>query len=219
MPSKKHDHLHTLPITDRYPDEVWSAMNFAARAHEHQIRKMSGSHYIVHPYGVLEIVRTVTNDVEIQMAAILHDTVEDTSTTLDDIADEFTPRTAALVRGVTKDDAIDGWRERNQAYLDYLGSEAEDGSVMIALADKIHNISDMIESFGLYGDAMWEKFSAKGNDQLWWYNSVLAIGQERLPDCPLNYKLEKLIEIFRARVVGSQARIATTFLAKYSTIS
>lgn len=209
MPNSKHDHLHTLPITERYPDDVWRAMNFAAAAHEHQIRKMSGSHYIVHPYGVLEIVRTVTDDVEVQMAAILHDTVEDTDTTLEDIAREFTPRTASLVRGVTKDDSIEGWRDRNQDYLDFLGAKAEDGSVIIALADKIHNISDMIESFGLYGDAMWDKFSAKGNDQVWWYTSVLAIGKNRLPDCPLNYQLEQLIEIFRARVVGSQARLAT----------
>jgi (p)ppGpp synthase/HD superfamily hydrolase len=189
-------------------------MNFAAEAHEHQIRKMSGSHYIVHPYGVLEIVRTVSDDVEVQMAAILHDTVEDTDTTLEDIAGEFSPRTAFLVRGVTKDDAVEGWRDRNQAYLDFLGEKAEDGSVLIALADKIHNISDMIESFGLYGDAMWDKFSAKGDDQIWWYSSVLAIGQKRVPECPLNYQLEKLIEIFRARVVGSQARLAASFVAE-----
>lgn len=208
MQSKKHDHLHTLPITERYPDEVWRAMNFAATAHEHQIRKMSGCHYIVHPYGVLEIVRTVTDDVEVQMAAILHDTVEDTDTTLEDISREFTPRTAFLVRGVTKDDSIEDWRERNQDYLDFLGDQAEDGSVIIALADKIHNISDMIKSFGLYGDAMWDKFSAKGSDQVWWYTSVLTIGENRLPDCSLNYQLEQLIEIFRARVVGSQARLA-----------
>lgn len=214
MPSKKHDHLHTLPITERYPDEVWRAMNFAAHAHEHQIRKMSGSHYIVHPYGVLEIVRTVTDDIEVQMAAILHDTVEDTDTTLDDIEQEFTPRTALLVRGVTKDDSIEGWRERNQDYLDFLTEEAEDGSVLIALADKIHNITDMIESFVLYGDGMWDKFSAKGDDQIWWYSSVLAIGQQRQPDCPLNYQLEKLIEIFRARVVGSQARLAASFVGE-----
>lgn len=214
MPSNKHDHLHTLPITERYPDEVWRAMNFAATAHEHQIRKMSGSHYIVHPYGVLEIIRSITDDIEEQMAAILHDTVEDTDTTLEDISREFTPRTAFLVRGVTKDDSIEGWRERNQAYLDFLRCEAEDGSVRIALADKIHNISDMIESFGLYGDAMWEKFSAKGDDQIWWYSSVLAIGKARLPDCPLNFELKQLIELFRARVVGSQAHLATMFAAE-----
>lgn len=210
----KHDHLHTLPITERYPEEVWAAINFAATAHETQVRKMSGNHYIVHPFGVLEIVRTITDDPEVQMAAVLHDTVEDTEVSLADIGKEFSPRTAFLVRGVTKDDTIEDWRERNQAYLEFLAGEAEDGSVLIALADKIHNISDMIESFGLYGEAMWAKFSAKGNDQLWWYNSVLAIGKERLPGCPLNSQLEQLIEIFRARVVGSQARLAAQLQVK-----
>ncbi len=204
----KHDHLRTLPINERYPEEVWRAINFAARAHENQIRKMSGNHYIEHPFGVLEIVRQVTDDPEVQMAAVLHDTVEDTTVTIDDLAREFSPRTAFLVRGVTKDDSIEDWRERNEAYLEFLEQKAEDGSVEIALADKIHNSTDMIVSFRKHGDGMWRKFSANAEDQLWWFSSVLAIGQRRIPECSLNGTLAELIEGFRVEVVGAKALLA-----------
>ena len=197
----KHDHLHTLPIIERYPEGVWKAINFAARAHETQIRKMSGKHYIEHPFGVLEIVRTVTSDESTHQAAVLHDTVEDTTVTFDDLRNEFGDAVARQVWGVTKDDEIAHWRPRNEAYLQRLEFEAPDGSILVALSDKMHNITDMIASFEAYGDRMWDKFSAKADDQLWWYTSVLDIGKRRLPNCPLNDALEALIMIFVRTVV------------------
>lgn len=197
----KHDHLHSLPITERYPIEVWRAINYAATAHETQTRKMSGNHYIEHPFGVFEIVRTVTSDEATQQAAVLHDTVEDTTVTFDDLARDFSPDVAGYVWGVSKDDTIDDWKERNQAYLRRLEDRASDSSVIIALADKIHNITDMIVSFDEYGDSMWDKFNANADDQLWWFSSVLALGRRRLPDCPLVDKLDQLVAVFEHDIV------------------
>lgn len=207
----KHDHLHSLPIVDLYPEEVWAAMNYAARAHEKQRRKLSGNHYIEHPFGVLELVREVTADVATQQAAILHDTVEDTDVTLDDLRRDFGDETATIVWGVTKDDSIEGWRPRNEAYLERLANQAPDGSVIVALADKIHNITDMIDSFIEQGDDMWANFSANPVDQLWWYSSVLEIGRARLPDCPLVAALEERIAVFRRIVLGRQAYRVASF--------
>ena len=205
----KHDHLRTLPITERYPEEVWRAVNFAARAHEKQIRKMSGNHYIEHPFGVLELVRTVTDDIPTQQAAVLHDTVEDTYVTLDDLERGFGAKTARIVWGVTKDETIPSWRERNEAYLHRLENEAPDESSIVALGDKIHNITDMTENYLLLGDGMWQKFAAKPDDQLWWYRSVLEVAERRTPECPLIPQLETRIELFRTQVVGRYARQAT----------
>ena len=201
----KHDHLHSLPIVERYPEAVWRAINYAATAHEKQIRKMSGNHYIEHPFGVLEIVRQSTDDVATQQAAVLHDTVEDTTVTLEDLEREFGEEVALIVRGVTKDETIADWRECNEAYLQYLSTEAPVKSVTVALADKIHNISDQIENFGLYGHDMWANFAAQPDDQLWWFNSVLAVGMVRTPDSPHVAQLAEQIELFRAKVMGSIA--------------
>ena len=202
----KHDHLRSLPIVEHYPSDVWDAINYAATAHEQQIRKISGNHYIVHPFGVLEIARQVTSDIATQQAAVLHDTVEDTTVTLEDLKQEFGDEVALIVWGVTKDGTITDWRECNEAYLVRLADEAPEKSVTVALADKIHNLTDMIENFDEYGDGMWQHFAAQSGDQLWWYSSVLAIGVARTPDCPLVARLSDLIELFRAKVMGRTAR-------------
>ena len=201
----KHDHLRSLPIVEHYPSDVWDAINYAATAHEQQIRKISGNHYIVHPFGVLEIVRQVTSDFATQQAAVLHDTVEDTTVTLEDLEREFGKEVARIVWGVTKDDTITDWRECNQAYLARLANEAPEKSVVVALADKIHNITDQIENFIRYGEDMWLNFAAQPDDQLWWFSSVLAIGVERTPDSPLVGQLADLIELFRTKVMGRTA--------------
>lgn len=80
------------------------ALFFAAAKHGaiNQRRKYTGQHYIVHPIAVAEIVKTVPNYTdEMVAAALLHDTVEDTNTTLVEILAEFGPVVAELVDGLT----------------------------------------------------------------------------------------------------------------------
>ena len=201
----QHDHLRELPITERYPDEVWSAANYAATAHEKQIRKLSGNHFIEHPFEVLELVRTVTDDIPTLQAAILHDTVEDTTVTFDDLRAEFGAETEFTVWGVTKDDTIKDKSEQKLAYLHRLRYEAPAASVIVALADKIHNLRDLIENYALLGDEMWSHFSSPPEEQIEWFRAVLEIGKERAPDCPLVAELEATIEVFRTAVLGARA--------------
>jgi len=146
----QHDHLRELPITERYPDEVWRAANYAAKAHETQTRKLSGNHFIEHPFEVLELVRGVTDDIPTLQAAILHDTVEDTWVTFEELQRNFGDRTTLIVWGVTKDDTIKNKAEQKQTYLYILRFEAPDESVIVALADKIHNLTDLIENYALW---------------------------------------------------------------------
>lgn len=200
-----HEHLQSLPVVERYPADVWRAVNYAATAHETQIRKMTGNHYIEHPFGVLNIVRTVTDDISTQQAAVLHDTVEDTWVTFSDLDEVFGEDVSRIVWGVTKDDSIEDWHECNEAYLVRLGADAPEASVVVALADKIHNLTDMLANFETHGHDMWQYFAAQPNDQLWWYSSVLAIGRARCPDCPLNDRLAGLVNDFRTRVLGLAA--------------
>jgi len=201
----QHDHLRELPITERYPDEVWRAANYAAKAHETQTRKLSGNHFIEHPFEVLELVRGVTDDIPTLQAAILHDTVEDTWVTFEELQRNFGDRTTLIVWGVTKDDTIKNKAEQKQTYLYILRFEAPDESVIVALADKIHNLTDLIENYALLGDEMWNHFSSPPEEQIEWFRAVLEIGKERVPDCPLIAELEAKIELFRTAVLGARA--------------
>lgn len=201
----KHDHLSKLPITERYPEEVWRAVNYAATAHQEQIRKLSGRHFIEHPFGVLELVKGVANDVATQQAAILHDTVEDTWVTFEDLREQFGDEVALIVWGVTKDDTIKDKFERKRAYLDRLQYQAPDESVLIAVADKLHNLTDQIENYMKLGDTMWSHFSSLPKEQLEWFRAVLNIGRARIPNCPLLDELEAKIESFSTLMLGAAA--------------
>ena len=201
----KHDHLSKLPITERYPEEVWRAANYAATAHQEQIRKLSGRHFIEHPFEVLELARRATDDVSTQQAAILHDTVEDTWVTFKDLREQFGDEVTLIVWGVTKDDDIEDRLERKQAYLDRLQHQAPDASVLIAVADKLHNLTDQIENYKKLGDTMWRHFSSPPMEQVQWFRAVLDIGRARIPDCPLLDELEVKIETFRVIALGATA--------------
>ena len=202
----KHDHLHILPIIERYQEPLWEAINFSAQAHQDQLRKVDHQHYIVHPFDVMERVRAVTDDTNTQIAAVLHDTVEDTPVTLEELEERFGTEVAFMVWGVSKRDDLQNWHDRNSAYLSRLEHEAGDGSVIIALADKISNLTDMIHNHQKYGVEFWQHFNLQPLEQLWWYTSVLQVAKKRVPECPLNAELEALIEEFCIEVVGDIAQ-------------
>ena len=131
------------PDTDR--DLIVRAFDRAARAHRGQ-RRRSGEDFIVHPLGVARICAQLHLDDATLVAALLHDTVEDTETDLDDIRGEFGDEVAKLVEGVTKLTRIQ-FQSREQAeaenYRKMIVAMAEDVRViLIKLADRLHNMRD-----------------------------------------------------------------------------
>ena len=113
------------------------AIIFAVRAHAGTERRGKGFPYIVHPMEAMEIVATMTPDQELLAAAALHDTVEDTDVTVDQIRAEFGDRIAnlvaaesdAFVEGVSEEDS---WHARKQAAIDRLAKAPHDAK-MVAL--------------------------------------------------------------------------------------
>ena len=122
---------------------VVRAYEVADAAHAGQLRK-SGEPYIIHPIGVAELLAQLGMDTPTIVAALLHDVVEDTATTLEDIAAEFGAEAAALVDGVTKLDRIKvSSKEEQQAesLRKMLIAMASDARVLlIKLADRLHNM-------------------------------------------------------------------------------
>ncbi len=127
--------------TDTVADRARLA--FAAERHAEQMRK-SGEPYVVHPLGVARICAELRAETPVIVAALLHDTVEDTDTTIEEIAAEFGDDVALLVDGVTKLSRIHfDSREQAQAesYRKMVLSMARDVRVVIVkLADRLHNM-------------------------------------------------------------------------------
>ena len=157
---------------------------FALRAHEGQTRKNSGIPYILHPMEAATIASTLTDDREVLAAVMLHDTVEDTEATLDDIRREFGERVAQLVKGETENDypglsREESWKLRKEESLRRL-RENEDYSVKIMwLSDKLSNARSLYRIYEERGDKMWNLFHQKDKSvQEWYYRSVADALQE-----------------------------------------
>ena len=124
-------------------DEVTRAFVFACRHHADQ-KRMSGDEFITHPVGVARICVGMALDTETLCASLLHDTVEDTSASLEEIEEEFSPTVARLVDGVTKLTEITfESRDERQAenYRKMMVAMATDVRViLIKLADRLHNM-------------------------------------------------------------------------------
>jgi GTP diphosphokinase / guanosine-3',5'-bis(diphosphate) 3'-diphosphatase len=124
-------------------DRVRDAFVFACEHHADQRRK-SGEDFIVHPVGVARICAGMRLDTETLCAALLHDTVEDTSASLEEVRERFGEQIAAIVDGVTKLTGI-AFQSRDEAqaenYRKMMVAMATDVRViLIKLADRLHNM-------------------------------------------------------------------------------
>jgi len=154
-------------------NKVLRAIEFATKAHEGQVRKYTGEPYVMHPIAVSIIVANVIDDTEMQVAAILHDTVEDTDTTIRDISFEFGCRVATMVRDLTDVSKPSDGNRKVRKEIDRIHlSRISDNSKTIKLADLIHNSSSI-----LCADAAFAKVYMQEKRELL---KVLVGGDEQL---------------------------------------
>lgn len=125
---------------------LWqSAASFAAQRHRHQIRKDGVTPYIAHPFRVTLTIRDVfgCDDQTLLAAALLHDTIEDTTTDYDDLATRFGTPVADTVAAMTKNMALPE-KPREEAYDQQL-ARADWRARLIKLADCYDNLSDLCD--------------------------------------------------------------------------
>ena len=138
---------------------IEKAVKFAIKAHEGQVRKGSTVPYINHPLEVCTIVSLMTDDEDVRVAALLHDTVEDTSVTIEEIKRNFGERVASMVAKESEDKSK-SWIERKMNTLDTLINEPIEVK-MIALGDKLSNIRNSARDYLSLGDEFLLRFNEK----------------------------------------------------------
>ena len=162
------------------------AIVFAVRAHAGIERRGKGFPYIVHPMEAVEIVATMTRDQELLAAAVLHDTVEDTDVTIEQIQAEFGDRVAALVAsesedkdcGVSKEES---WHARKQAAIERLANASFDSKI-VALGDKLSNMRAIARDYAMQGDKLWNLFNTKDRKEHEWHYRALATSLSELKE-------------------------------------
>ena len=133
-----------LPNADM--DLIDRAVEYAAAKHEYQKRK-DGSPYIIHPLAVAQIVAEMGLDTDAILGALLHDCIEDTDASFDDIAKKFGKTTAELVEGVTKLTRAN-FSSSEQEQMEnlrkmFMAMSRDIRVVLIKIADRLHNMRTM----------------------------------------------------------------------------
>ncbi|MBO6077363.1 MAG: bifunctional (p)ppGpp synthetase/guanosine-3',5'-bis(diphosphate) 3'-pyrophosphohydrolase [Bacteroidaceae bacterium] len=148
------------------------AITFAVRAHAGTERRGKGFPYIVHPLEAMAIVSTITPDQELLAAAVLHDTVEDTDVTIEDIRAEFGDRVASLVKIDSVGDDEGTWHERKQKAIDRIANAPRDAKI-VALGDKLSNMRAIARDYYEQGDNLWNLFHTNNpKDHEWHYRGL-----------------------------------------------
>ena len=151
METREEHYASMMQAVQRYApsadlEEIQKAYEYADRKHKDQLRK-SGEPYIIHPLAVAEIVADLGLDVDSVIAALLHDCIEDTPTSHQDIAKKFGEPVAALVEGVTKltrVQYVSKEEEQMENLRKMLMAMAQDIRViLIKICDRLHNMRTM----------------------------------------------------------------------------
>lgn len=188
-------------------ERIDRAIERATVLHGEQKRILSGAPYIVHPYAVAFLLAHFSDDEDVIIAGLLHDVLEDVpSYTYGMLLEEFGERVASIVQEVTEDLTDEeqedftlrkeNWKERKDKYLANLQDDSQE-ALLIAAADKIHNMRSLISGYQSGGPAVMDSFNANKENLLWFYGAVTEILEQKLPEHPLTLELRKSFRDFQ----------------------
>jgi (p)ppGpp synthase/HD superfamily hydrolase len=175
---------------------IFKAIDFATRAHSGQYRKGTKIPYITHPLNVAKTLIQLECSETIIAAGILHDTLEDTRVTFDELLEIFGKEIADLVNSASEPNKSDWiWENRKAHTLKYLKTASEQ-VLILSLADKLDNIRSIREDYERIGDKLWKRFNRPKEKQKWYYEALVGIYSEKLIDD----KCIPLVDCFRTDV-------------------
>jgi (p)ppGpp synthase/HD superfamily hydrolase len=162
------------------------ALDCAIEWHGDQLRKGTPTPYVAHLLAVTAIVLETGGTLELHApAAMLHDAVEDTLATLEQIERQFGRAVRDIVEGCS--DAHDPtnkapWEQRKQSYVRHLW-EASPDVLIVSLADKLHNCTSIVEDYRREGPKLWtDRFKRGAAHQLWYYWTLVQVYESRRAD-------------------------------------
>lgn len=160
----------------RYSPRLDDALGFVADAFRHRVRKGTEVPYLTHLLQVMVHVAEHGGDEDQQIAALLHDWIEDIPGADRAVLEaRFGERVAGFV--VALSDSFGHpkppWEERKRAYVAKLALEPPELK-LISTADKLHNARSMVRDLKTIGDALWGRFTGNREQTLWYYREILA---------------------------------------------
>ncbi|MBB6444474.1 HD domain-containing protein [Bacillus benzoevorans] len=172
------------------------AIKFAAIAHKDQTRKATNIPYITHPFAVGMLLQKANCSEEVIAAGILHDVLEDTPITYEELSQRFGSKVADLVAAASEHDKSLPWEIRKQHTINRLKTASVE-EIQVITADKLHNLKSIQEDYLHHGEEIWSRFNRGKRQQHWYYTSVVKELTLRKKDFKLIGELENtIIEVF-----------------------
>lgn len=194
-------------MTSLAEDRIQESYRYAEIMHKGQTRKTDGTPMFTHPVRVSKELEAAGFDEDVIMAGLLHDTVEDTTATFEEIEQRFGKRVAELVAGNTENKAH-GWEERKQHTIDSLPEATFEIRALI-VADKLDNLKSMMKAYQEKGDSLFEHFKRGKAAQLWYFKGVaenMMKNSEHLEPPAFFLEYKRLVEEFELLLFPELAR-------------
>ncbi len=188
-----------------YSYRIEQAIRAAAILHKDQVRKGDIPYpYVTHTFAVLLIVSDYTNDEDTLVAALLHDTLEDTDYTEKELHEDFGPTVADIVASLTRPEMGHDtpWIETRKAYIKKL-KQASDRALIIAAADKIHNMRSMVETYYNNEDQLLADFGGSLEERLMLYQEISNIFNRRFKN-PIVSEFNHVFEEFKQFILACE---------------
>jgi guanosine-3',5'-bis(diphosphate) 3'-pyrophosphohydrolase len=177
---------------------VRNALEQARSDHAGQIRNGSGGMpYIEHPKKVAALLDEHGYGEEVLAAALLHDVVEDSEATLDELRENFGGEVAGLVGAMTDDESIDDYRERKAEHRERLAAAPVE-ALAIYGADKLTNSKALRAAYAEEGEAVREEFKVPLELKLEIWELDLELLREKAPELPFLDELAEELSRLRA---------------------
>ena len=173
------------------------AIQFAVKAHGGTERRGKGFPYVVHPLEAVAIAATISPDQEILAAAALHDVLEDTCVTAEELEKEFGHRVTQLVMEETDKffagiSEAQSWTERKKIAIERLKNASRDAKI-VAMGDKLSNARAIWRDYKEKGDELWKIFHVHDKALHKWHYEGLADALSELSDSFAYKEFEFLI--------------------------
>lgn len=198
-------------LKEKMTPKIQKAIDTATTLHRDQTRKTDGTPYIIHPITVASILARYTQDEDVIAAGLLHDVLEDVPNySAGELTDDFGERVCNIVKEVSEDKSPSdtpeqnkaSWEKRKSKYLDNLRNDSHE-ALLVCCADKISNITSLMQAYDKQGDEIWQKFNAPKDKQMWFYNEVLQILKEKLHS-PIVDEFENLYKEAKVKFKGAE---------------
>ncbi len=172
--------------------KIQKAIDKSAKLHNKQMRKTGKLPYIVHPYSVGAILSNYTDDEDVIIAGFMHDVLEDVEGyNVSDLRRDFGNKVTNIVLYVSEDKrpsdteemARRTWKARKIKYINALKNTTNQNILMVACADKVHNLQAFSEVYEEEGEDMWKTFNApkpKAISTMWFHNELLTVFKKNL---------------------------------------